>query len=131
MSRFISETLRLFVFQRANFCCEYCRVPQVSIFIKLHIEHIKSLKHGGKTDENNLASSCSSCDFFKGSDLGTFLDDDNLTRFFNPRKDIWDAHFEISEGVIYSKTSIGEATVRIFQFNTPERIILRKELFSK
>jgi len=128
MSRNISESLRQFVAQRANYCCEYCQMAQVVRFVIFHVEHVRSMKHGGQTVEHNLAFSCPECNFQKGSDLGTFIDDDNLVRFFNPRKDVWDDHFEIENGVIFSKTDIGEATVRILKFNIPERIIFRKEV---
>ena len=128
MSRSIPENLRLFVGKRANNCCEYCQIPQVSRFIRFHIEHIVGIKHGGKTIEFNLALACPTCNYFKGSDVATFLSGGQWVRFFNPRMDNWAEHFEVFEGKIYSKTSIGEATTRIFQFNTPDRIIYRKEV---
>jgi HNH endonuclease len=130
MSRTIPDTLRQFVAERANFSCEYCRLPNIGRFISFHIEHIRSLKHGGQTVKENLAYSCPHCNYHKGSDIGTFLDDDHLIRFFNPRKDEWGEHFEILNGVIYPKTKIAEATAKILQFNTPERIIYRRELLS-
>lgn len=130
MSRYVSESLRLIVASRAGHRCEYYGIPQLGRFIQFHVEHIRSIKHGGETEEHNLAFSCSFCNFFKGSDLGTFLDDDRLIRFFNPRKDVWTDHFSIENGVVTALTEIGEATLRIFQFNTPERIIYRQELSS-
>ena len=130
MSRFVPDTLRRLVAERAGYRCEYCHIPQAGRFINFHVEHIRSLKHGGQTEEQNLALSCPYCNFFKGSDLGTFLDEDKLVRFFNPRRDAWHDHFELLEGAILPKTEIGIATARIFQFNTPERIIYRKELMA-
>lgn len=129
MSRSVSESLRLFVAERADFACEYCHIPVAGRFITFHIEHILSIKHGGKTNSENLAYSCPHCNYYKGSDLGTFLEDtETLIRFFNPRNDVWGDHFETSEGVIYSKSLIGKATIKILQFNTIERIIFRQEL---
>jgi hypothetical protein len=55
---------------------------------------------------------------------------EKVTRFFNPRKDNWEEHFDIQNGAIYGKTSIGEATVRIFKFNDVERLIFRQQLIS-
>jgi hypothetical protein len=77
-------------------------------FFTFHIEHIKSLKHGGLTVLPNLAYCCPDCNAFKGSDLGTFAENDEyLVRFFNPRKDFWDEHFELQNGCIYGQTDIG------------------------
>ncbi len=128
MSRYIPDSLKAQVAIRAGHRCEYCGVPQLGRFIQFHVEHIRSIKHGGDSEEHNLAFSCAFCNFFKGSDLGTFLEADRLIRFFNPRKDVWAEHFSTENGTITAKTEIGEATVKIFQFNTPERIIYRNEL---
>lgn len=32
---------------RANFCCEYCLLKEAVSFFSFHIDHIKSVKHGG------------------------------------------------------------------------------------
>lgn len=56
----------------------------------------------------------------KGSDV--------LVPLFNPRKHHWPDHFEIVDGEILPKTAIGEATVKILEFNTIERILERIEL---
>jgi hypothetical protein len=53
-----------------------------------------------------------------------------LTRFFHPRLDKWDDHFETdNSGLISAKTDIGEATIKIFQINHPDRIIERQLLW--
>lgn len=97
MSRYISDSVRKLVFERAGNRCEYCLSYTHLSFFSFHIEHIVSIKHGGKTTLNNLALSCPICNLNKGSDLGTFLYDPNiLTRFFNPRTDIWKEHFQIT-----------------------------------
>ena len=129
MSRSIPEKLRLLVAERAAFACEYCLLHQDDLIFSCQVDHIISLKHGGQTHEDNLALSCLTCNVNKGSDIGTVLfSGGRLTRFFNPRKDKWAAHFSISEGVILPKTRIGEATARIFQFNAPERVLRRQLL---
>jgi hypothetical protein len=65
----------------------------------------------------------------KGTDLGTFLyNQEQIIRFYNPRKDIWTEHFEMIEGVIYGITDIGEITVKLFKMNKIERILERKLL---
>ncbi len=129
MSEHISKKDREYVMSRADHCCEYCRMPLRFSLFSFHVDHIISLKHGGKTIVSNLALACGICNVNKGTDLGTFLDNESdLVRFFHPRKDVWDENFEILEGVIYGKTLIGKATVKIFLFNEVERIIERKLL---
>lgn len=51
----------------------------------------------------------------------TFSLSGKLTRFFNPRIDSWSEHFRIDGDQILPITAIGEATERIFAFNTPDR----------
>jgi 5-methylcytosine-specific restriction endonuclease McrA len=131
MSTFISKSIKKKVAIRANFCCEYCRLSEDVSFYTFHIEHIKSIKHGGLSVLYNLAYCCPDCNFFKGTDLGTFVDGDtHLVRFFNPRKDSWAEHFDLDNGCIYGKTEIGIATERIFKFNDVERLIFRRQLIT-
>jgi hypothetical protein len=49
---------------------------------------------------------------------------------FNPRKDTWQDHFEVENGVFYGKTEVGEATIKLLELNTTEYIIERIELAS-
>jgi hypothetical protein len=130
MKERISELIRRQVAERAECRCEYCLMPEKFLATVFHIDHIRSRKHGGKTILINLAYACPHCNQNKGSDIATFLDDTNeLTiRFFNPRKDRWQEHFEVNYGEILSKTPIGEATIKILDFNQPERIMLRQVL---
>lgn len=131
MSRFIPDKLRLLVAERARFSCEYCLVQQEDLIFSCQVDHIISLKHGGETVAENLAHSCLPCNVNKGSDVGTIVrPGGRFTRFFNPRKDKWADHFTLSEGIILPKTRIGEATVRIFQFNAPERVLRRQLLMA-
>lgn len=94
------------------------------------IDHIRSLKHGGITEINNLALACQPCNRNKGSDLGSISKISNtLVRFFNPRIDSWSEHFDLnSNAEIVALTGIGEVTVRIFGLNNIERIAERKGL---
>lgn len=131
MSRKIPNHLRLLTADRANYRCEYCRVPELFLATTFHVDHIRSLKHGGRTVLQNLSFCCPHCNQNKGSDVASFAtedDDELVVRFFNPRKDAWDEHFKIQEGEILPKTQIGEVTVRILDFNRPERVLLRAEL---
>ena len=129
MSRYTPAELRRKVAQRADFRCEYCRFPEIAAMVKFQLEHIISFKHGGKTILENLAYACPICNSGKGSDIGTVLEDEDIfVRFFNPRKHDWFEHFELKEGLILSKNTIGAATVKILNFNRLERILERLEL---
>lgn len=130
MSRHTSTPLREFVSERAGYRCKYCHLPQRYAFFSFHIDHIISLKHDGGTSETNLYFSCQLCNLNKGSDIATFLKDDQVPiRFFNPRMDIWDDHFETeASGYLMAKILIGEATIKILNFNHPDSIIERSAL---
>jgi hypothetical protein len=108
-------------------------MPEQFSYFKFHIDHIISLKHGGKTTAENLANSCSICNENKGSDIATFLHNPNsLFRFYNPRIDKWADHFNLdNSGEIIAKTDIGKATAKIFKFNNVESVIERKGLIEK
>ena len=44
--------------QRAGNRCEYCRIHQDHVALRLHIEHIIPKQHGGTDDSSNLALAC-------------------------------------------------------------------------
>ncbi|MEM7369390.1 MAG: HNH endonuclease [Bacteroidota bacterium] len=137
MSRpYISEKIRQRVAKRAENRYEYCRVFDRYSFLSFHIEHIISLKHGGSSEEENLAYSCPIYNVNKGSDIATYVGDNpDPVRFFHPRKDDWDDHFDIaSSGLISAKTEIGQATIEIFDLNHPDsiiemRILIQNQIF--
>ena len=129
MKRYISDNIRKKVKERAGHCCEYCRIHQDDFYFPFEIDHIISLRHGGKTVLENLALSCNTCNRMKAADIGTYLDTKMIfTRLFNPRKDIWTYHFNINQGEIIPLTPIGHATEKLLNFNNPDRIILRQVL---
>jgi hypothetical protein len=98
----------------------------------IRIDHIISIKHGGKTKAENLAYACPICNGNKGSDLGTILDQqsDKIVRFFNPRKDNWFEHFEVDNGFLLAKSDIGASTIKIFDFNREQDILYRQKLMA-
>lgn len=126
----ITKLLREEVATRANHQCEYCLLRESFSFFSFHIEHIRSLKHGGTNSIDNLAYSCPDCNFAKGSDIATYSaqEENLLVRFYNPRIDNWEDNFHIRSGRIDGSSEIGIATVRIFKFNEVERIIFRQQL---
>ena len=126
MSRYISENIRSFVAKRAENCCEYCKITEDISLYTFQIDHIISLKHGGKTVVENLAYSCFLCNNSKGSDVGTvFQPDMNFIRLFNPRIDIWDEHFTYEDCIFHAKSLISEATIKVLKLNDIDRIIER------
>ncbi len=129
MRKSITSSTKFYVAERANYKCEYCLIPEKLSFYKFQIEHIISLKHGGSNRKENLAYCCPECNYSKGTDVGTYIAN-NLTRFFNPRLDNWEEHFELKKGEIIAKTDIGAATVIIFKFNQIDRLIFRNQLIS-
>ncbi len=129
MSRYVSPSIRLYVAERANQRCEYCLVYESDMWYTYWIDHIISVKHGGNSDVDNLAYTCSVCNQNKGTDLGTYLIGSNrLIRLFNPRRDKWAGHFLFENGYIVPTTKIGEATEKVLDFNSSDRVVLRKAL---
>ena len=124
MSRYVSEKLAAEVIQRAGGRCEYCRISIDDTYFGGEIDHIRSLKHGGKTELDNLAFACHPCNRSKGSDLGSIYEPTGeLIRFYDPRLDDWFRHFDVlSNGRIEPRTAIGTVTTAIFRFNDIERI---------
>ena len=130
MSQYIPEALRKVVAERASYRCEYCQISALDTFFAFHIDHVISLKHGGETHADNLAYARQICNLSKGTDIYTFLDNPAIpVRFFNPRTDVWNEHFDLDKsGAVISKTSIGAATLKIFDLNHPESVIERREM---
>lgn len=118
----IPVALRRRVSARASSRCEYCMIHEDDSFLGCEVDHIISEKHGGETDEANLAFCCFYCNRYKGSDLSTLGAKGLLVRLFNPRKDRWDAHFKFQALQILGLTSIGKATARLLRFNDPARL---------
>ena len=126
---YISSSLRTLVVHRAFFRCEYCKIPDLGFGIPFQVDHIRAIKHGGPTIISNLAYCCPDCNRYKGTDLGSCLDDEStIIRFFNPRIDIWEEHFMVVDATILPKTPHGQVTTVIFQMNAPERILYREAL---
>jgi hypothetical protein len=127
--RLRSEVLRFNIAKRAENRCEYCRIHEDDMFIGFEIDHIIANKHGGGDEIENLAYACPHCNQHKGSDLVTFVDSyDDIVMLYNPRKHIWEEHFETNLGEIIAKTKIGRATVKLLKMNDIDLIILRNML---
>jgi hypothetical protein len=129
---YLSEDVRRFVAQRADYLCEYCLIAENDTLWGCQVDHVISLKHGGSNAVENLAYACAFCNRQKGTDLGSIdWQTGNLVRFFNPRQDNWSEHFKLNGSTILSVTIIGEVTVRLFGFNDNSRILERQELMAE
>lgn len=128
---YIGADLRRRVVARANRICEYCLIHEEDTFFGCEVDHVISQKHGGPTEEGNLALACLICNRNKGSDIASLSPrTGELVRLFNPRTDRWSEHFCIAQhGIsIGALTPIGEATVRILGLNQSERLLERQAL---
>lgn len=124
--------MRRLIAARADNLCEYCLLHEDDMLFGCEVDHIISEKHGGLTQEDNLAYACFSCNRNKGSDIASLTPDTQmLIRFFSPRQDLWPRHFHLDDPngmVLVPLTEIGEATARIFGFNEPDRLLERRAL---
>ncbi len=99
MGSYISAELRRLVAERADHLCEYCLMHEDDRGFGCHVDHIISEKHGGLTEESNLAYACAPCNRAKGSDVGSVAEQGgSFVRLYNPRIDKWHEHFKIIDG---------------------------------
>ncbi len=128
MSR-VRGKLRLHVFEKAHFECEYCRSPQNSLLADLEVEHIQPKAKGGKTVDENLCAACRKCNQLKQVQTEAVDPDSGETvPLYNPRKQNWNDHFEFSAdgSFILGRTSTGRATVEALQLNRTRAVSLRR-----
>ncbi len=124
---YIPTALRNLVYERADGCCEYCLISETVSFAKHQIDHIIAEKHGGQTIEENLALSCTLCNKHKGSDISSVDNETGaIVPLFNPRNDVWSAHFRIEKRVFIGLTPKARVTIRLLQINNSARIEERK-----
>ncbi len=122
--------LRQFVRARAQFRCEYCRMPERLLpFHRFEADHIRPEKFAGQTSAENLAWACLSCNRHKGPLIAAHDPDSaELVRLFNPRLDRWAEHFEYRPPRLVGITAIGRATAWALSMNSPDYLELREAL---
>jgi hypothetical protein len=125
----VQEELRRLVADRAQRRCEYCGLHEDDAYFPHQVDHIISRKHGGLSDESNLACACLRCNTWKGSDIAS-LDPTTgrLVPLFHPRRDVWSDHFELRGFVIEPLTPVGEVTARLLKLNLDGRVAERRLL---
>jgi hypothetical protein len=116
------------IFTRANWRCEYCRIPYDFVPDPFEVEHIIPKAKGGKSRLNNLAMACPACNGHKY--IKTEWPDPlsgKTVRLFHPRKQNWEDHFAWSEDLltIIGLTPTGRATIEALQMNQPKMRNLR------
>lgn len=125
----LNRTLELEVRHRATGRCEYCLFPESASELPFHIDHIIALKHGGKSESENLAWACFSCNLRKGPNIaGLDPETGELTPLFNPRADAWAYHFAWDGVFLRGKTGIGRATVEVLDINHVDSMTVREAL---
>jgi hypothetical protein len=129
VSREVGEPLRQYIAKRAGYRCEYCLLHEEAAGFPHQVDHVISRKHGGSSDERNLAYCCVACNRYKGADVAAIDPvSGRLVRLFNPRIEIWADHFSLVGPVIEPLTEVGTATTRILRINAAERVIERQQL---
>lgn len=128
----IPKHLRVDVEKRAQWQCEYCRIPKQGQVGWFPIHHIKPLNVGGETSLTNLALACPRCNGHKWAfETGTDPQTETENPLFNPRTQRWNEHFEWdADGSlkIHGKTPIGRATIERLRMNASEILAIRRLL---
>ena len=127
-----SARLRQQVTERANNCCEYCRVSQEDIFFRFELDPIIAEEHGSVSVENNLGLSCPECNAGKGSDISALdFETGKFTPLYNPRQQRWADHFRLNDAKIEPLTPEGRVTVFLLRLNHLDRITDRQLLLQE
>jgi hypothetical protein len=97
MTSYVAAALRRLVAARAGGVCEYCLLHEDDTFFGCQVEHVIAEKHGGATTADNLAYACVFCNQYKGTDIASLSEAEQLTRLYNPRTDRWADHFRLDQ----------------------------------
>jgi hypothetical protein len=126
---YIPVSLRKQVYERSRGCCEYCWTPSIASFAPYEIDHIIAEKHGGLTESENLALSCTLCNKHKGSDLASIdPETGEIIPLYHPRQDLWHEHFQLKDSEIIPLTAKGRVTIRLLPLNRRDRVEERRLL---
>ena len=85
---------------------------------RFHVDHIIAKQHLDEVsdDPQSLAWACSECNYHKG---------------FSARRDDWNDHFTVEQGMLVGLTPSGRATARLLNMNAPRLVRLRRELIEQ
>jgi hypothetical protein len=128
----IEPALSALVRRRAGDVCEYCQLPARLSALPFEIDHIIAQKHGGPTEEHNLALSCFYCNSYKGPNIaGIDPQSGRLGRLFNPRRDRWARHFAWAGPILVGRTATARATIAVLAINEPDAVTVRAALIEE
>ena len=128
----MDDELRRRVWSRARDRCEYCRFSASLGELPFEIDHVVARKHGGGTEESNLALSCFYCNSYKGPNIaGLDPQTSSVVRLFHPRRDVWARHYRWVRAVLEGTTGIGRATIEVLRINHPDALAVRQALFEE
>src|ERR1700679_4131056 len=103
----MERALVTLVWERARSACEYCQLDQRFSSMTFEIDHVIAEKHGGPTDEANLALTCFCCNRYKGPNIaGIDPGSGRVTRLYHPRKDGWARHFRWDGPRLVGRTAV-------------------------
>lgn len=104
-------------------------MPTHETTLAFPIDHIIARQHGGPTALENLALCCGRCNLSKGPNIaGLDPQTRELTRLFDPRRDIWSEHFAFDGPTVAGLTAIGRTTVVVLAMNQPHQVAKRQAL---
>lgn len=128
--KYLGMQIRLFVGTRANYLCEYCKIPN-EYFASFVIDHFLPLSKLGTDELLNLVLACNPCNASKGDATNTIDPvSGTVVPLFNPRTQIWAEHFTWSDDftLIVPTTITGRATLDRLNLNRSEHVNLRRVL---
>jgi hypothetical protein len=113
---------------RARNRCEYCQLSQLGQEAAFHIDHVIPRAAGGPTTSDNLALACVSCSLRKWAKQ-TALDPEtgDEVPLFNPRTNVWSAHFRWDGPRLVPLTPTGRATADALAMNRSLIVVIRQE----
>jgi len=125
------DSIKEFVAQLAQWCCEYCLSRADHSSDPFAIEHILPRILGGTDEPENLALSCFGCNNFKFTAIEAIDPISGaVASLFNPRLHIWSEHFRWTEKMTHLEglTLTGRATIQRLRLNRPGLTNLRTAL---
>jgi hypothetical protein len=118
--------------RRADYRCEYCKLPQSAYRTRFQIDHVIAQQHKGRTILSNLALCCIRCNLRKGPNL-TGIDPvtGRVVQLFNPRRQNWNANFRWDGAILIGRTPRGRATIEVLAINDPDFVAVRRQLMEE
>jgi hypothetical protein len=126
--RYIPDSLRQLVIERAGNRCEYCGLAQAGQAATFHIDHVIPIAAGGTTVAENLALACVSCSLRKGAKLQvTDAVSGRETSIYNPRTQEWSDHFQWDDTRVVGISAEGRTTVHALDMNRSVMVAIPEE----